>query len=414
MDGKPLHGRPPTGRLLPRQGRQRLIPGMEVIDAGFMQNSARHSTVVALDEPTRCPLMPKLPVLSDAVPLKASRPTTAVNCRKLPPLPCTLTSLSPEYPVKLAEEGIEVMATLSNSSIGSASVGHPRRLIPLKDLKKKDDLLAKGPKKTAQRSTELTKIDKKGKTQAKNILSPPALIASKQDDCTQKPQPPSKPRVRKSIGQRLRTKKTAELVSTALHNLNVELEADVFVKAPITIIAEDLGTVRHGINTTVTNCCGISDEAVATSGCGDSVATRMARANLQVGLPSENDSLTHQEIAVAPERVLETPQEMTAMVPRATSSSKLQEIWECRKRRKQTGKKVSAYRVSISPQLLLISEVDECSPLNSEASSPGQLEESTPVAIQPHPPAGPCSAVAHRPSRRSCKGVRRPRSQIHR
>lgn len=424
MDGRPKpYGKPPTGRLLPRRERRPSIPGMEVIDAGFMQNSARQSHVTALDEPTRCPLTPKLPklaVLNDAVPQRAN---TAVNCCKLPPLPCTLTFLSPEYPVKFAKEGIE-MATLNNSSITGASVGRTKRLTPLKDLKKKDELLVKEPRKAAQRSTELIKNDKKAKTQAKNILSSPALIASKWDVCARKPQPPSKPEVRKNIGQRLRTKKTPKVTATALHNLNVEVDADVFVKTPIANIAEDIDIVEHGSNTTATNGCGtvsadISDEPATTSSCGDLMANRGESANLL----SENDPLAHQETTVAPERVLEITQEITVTAPRATSSSKQEEILACRKARKQTEKspilqpsgplrsKVPVRWVSRSPELLLIPEMDECSPSNSKASSPSKSEESTPATIQPRQPARPRPPTGPRPPRRSNNRVRRPRSQ---
>lgn len=413
MNGRPPKDKPPIGRLLPRRDRQPSIPGKEITDAGFMQNSAKPVTV--LGEPTRCPLTLKLPVLSDAV---LQRANTAAPSRKLPPLPGTLNFLSPKCPVKLAKEDIRMVASINNSSIAGASVGRPKRMMPLKTINKKDDLLVKGSRKAAQRSTELIKNDKKAKTHANNVLPPPALIASNQDVCTQKPQPPSKPVVRKTIGQRLRTKKTAEVAATALHDLNVE----VFVKTPNANIAEDLDHVEQAINTTATNGCGtvsadVSGKGVATRSCGDMMATRIENADLT----SVNDPLVHHETTAAVDRVLETPQEVTAVAVRTTSSSKLEEIRARRKARRQTEKtpllqpgpsrsKLPTSRVSHSPELQLILEVDECSSPSSKASSPGKSEERPLTVIQPHPPVGP------RPPRRSNKTLRRPRSQarIHR
>lgn len=60
-------------------------------------------------------------------------------------------------------------------------------------------------------STRLISTKKKAKSQARKMAS---STASAQDVCTRKPQPPSKPVPRKTIGQRM-----AEVATTGLQDL---------------------------------------------------------------------------------------------------------------------------------------------------------------------------------------------------
>ncbi|XP_041915197.1 uncharacterized protein LOC121680082 isoform X2 [Alosa sapidissima] len=225
-----------------------------------------------------------------------------------------------------------------------------------KDLKKKDVPLVKGSQKAVEPSTELINNGKEAQT--KKTPFPPA---SNQDVGTRKPRPLSKIPVRKTIGQHTLTKKMVE---------------------------------------------------AATCSFGDSMATRMVSTNL----PSENGLLPRQVMGVFPETP-ETPQEMVAEAPRAASRSKPEEIRERRRAGKHSerplllqrsrfkAKLPGSRRVSQSPTLLLITEVDECSPSNSKASSPAETESSPSATIQPRPPAGP------RPPRRPNNRLTRPRSQ---
>ncbi|XP_041930522.1 uncharacterized protein LOC121694423 isoform X2 [Alosa sapidissima] len=343
----------------------------------------------------------------------------AVHCCKLP----HLQILSP----LLVEESIKTASTVSS-----------REVTPLKDLKKKDVPLVKGSQKAVEQSIELINNEKEAQTN-----KTPFPPASSQDVGTRKPQPPSKLPVRKTIGQRTLKKKMAEVAANALQVLNTEVIADVSAdgKTPDAKIAEDLGIVatcekKKDLKKKDVPQVKESQKAVEPStelinnekeaqtkktvfppASKQDVGTRKPQppSKIPVRKTFGQHTLTKKMVEAATCSFGDSV--ATRMVPRATSRSKPEDIWERRRAGKHSerplllqrsrfkAKLPGSRRVSQSPTLLLITEVDECSPSNSKASSPAETESSPSATIQPRPPAGP------RPPRRPNNRLTQPRSQ---
>ncbi|XP_041915199.1 uncharacterized protein LOC121680082 isoform X3 [Alosa sapidissima] len=335
---------------------------------------------------------------------------------------------------------------LLNNDIEDVSDGHLQTLSPLlveesiktQDLKKKDVPLVKGSQKAVEQSTELINNEKEAQTN-----KTPFPPASSQDVSTRKPQPPSKLPVRKTIGQRTLNKKMAEVAANALQVLNVEVIADVSAdgKTPDAKIAEDLGIVAtcekkkdlkkkdvpqvKGSQKAVepsTELINNEKEAqtkktVFQPASNQDVGTRKPQppSKIPVRKTIGQHTLTKKMVEAATCSFGDSV--ATRMVPRSASRSKPEEIRERRRAGKHSerplllqrsrfkAKLPGSRRVSQSPTLLLITEVDECSPSNSKASSPAETESSFSATIQPRPPAGPC------PPRRPNNRLTRPRSQ---
>ncbi|XP_062410722.1 uncharacterized protein LOC134101154 [Sardina pilchardus] len=433
---------PRNGILLPRRWNKPIIPELRVLSSGNAINTEfshravmqGRSSVAALEEPSRCPLLPKHrrpgPLLTDAVPRKAN---AAVRGCKLPPLAHTPNLVSSEYPVTHTDE---------NSDMAVDSHGHPQKLCPL--LVEESNTPASSLKKVKKVTLKDVTKTWKAVQQSTELITNENKPASNQDVTTRKPQPPSKLPIRKS-GLRTLTKKmsAASALQENAHahcrklpplnidnNFDIEDVSDGHLQtlSPL-LVEESIMTASSASNREVMLLKDLRKEDVPPVKGSQKAVKQSTEQITDEKKPASNQDVATkkpQPPSKLPVRKTSTLNKKMAQVaangsePASTCSfgdsrSKPEEIWERRRaarrrttsllpRRMPRAKVPDSSRVSRSPALLLIAEVDERSPSNSKASSPVEAESST-TTVQPRPPAGPRSP--RRPNNR----LTRPRSQ---